>query len=302
MRQKRVATIQDISCFGRCSLTVALPIISAAGIETCGVPTAVLSTHTGGIQGFTYKDLTDQITPIADHWQSLGLEFDALYTGYLGSFEQIDLMKDFFHRFKGPDTKILIDPVMADNGVLYGGFSEDFPAGMAELCGMADIIVPNLTEAALMLGEEYLGGGYKNQVGDGFAYPKEGEEVAGAGYDRDYIEGLVRRLAKLGPKQVVVTGISFEPEKLGAVSYDADLDQTSYYFNRKIEGYYHGTGDVFASALCAAIVNGKTIERAVEIAVDYTVGCIARTASMDVDHRFGVNFDAGLGEFAQIVK
>jgi pyridoxine kinase len=159
-RQKRVAAIHDISCFGRCSLTVALPIISSAGIECAVVPTAVLSTHTGGIDGYTFHDLTDEIMPIAKHWKSLDLEFDAIYTGYLGSFHQLDIVSSLFDLLGSNDTLKVVDPVMADNGVLYKSFPADFPKGMRKLCAKADIIVPNITEAVLMLDEPYQEGPY----------------------------------------------------------------------------------------------------------------------------------------------
>ncbi|MEG1497729.1 MAG: bifunctional hydroxymethylpyrimidine kinase/phosphomethylpyrimidine kinase, partial [Clostridiales bacterium] len=154
-RQKRVVAIHDISCVGKCSLTVALPILSAMGVETSIIPTAVLSTHTGGFEGYTYRDLTEDIMPIVNHWQTLDLQVDAVYTGFLGSFEQIDLMKQIFKTFKNTDNLIFVDPVMADNGVMYASFSPDFAQGMASLCSKADIIVPNITEACFMVGEEY---------------------------------------------------------------------------------------------------------------------------------------------------
>jgi pyridoxine kinase len=157
MKQKRIAAIHDISCVGRCSLTVALPILSAAGIDTGILPTAVLSTHTGGFENFTYRDLTEDITPIASHWKSLDLKFDALYSGFLGSYEQIDLVSNLFELFKDQDTLILVDPVMADNGEFYSVYSPEMAKGMARLCQKADIIVPNLTEAAFMLDEPYCG-------------------------------------------------------------------------------------------------------------------------------------------------
>lgn len=280
MRQKRAVTIQDISCYGRCSLTVALPILSAAGIETCAIPTAVLSTHTGGFTGYTYCDLTDQIAPISDHWKSLGIKFDAVYTGYLGSFEQIKLISDFFDRFGTEDCTVMIDPVMADNGVLYGGFDPDFPKGMARLAEKADVLVPNLTEAAFMLGEKYVG----------------------SGYSPEYIEGLSRRLSSLGPKTVVLTGISFEPGKLGASAYEADTGKISYCFSEYIDGYFHGTGDVFASALLAALVNGLTPEKAAEAAVNFTIGSIRRTFKAKTEPRCGVNFEEGLSELIKTVR
>ncbi len=274
--QRRVAAIHDISCFGRCSLTVALPIISAAGIETSVVPTAVLSTHTGGFSGFTYRDLTDDILPIADHWQSLNLAFDALYSGFLGSFKQIDIIEELFGRFKTKDNVILVDPVMADNGKLYAIFPDDFPQGMRKLCAKADIIVPNLTEASLLLGQPY----------------REGP------YEDEYIENILVSLSELGPKQVVLTGVFFDDDRLGAAAYDRRTDEVTYAFADKIPGYYHGTGDVFASVLLAALLKGNSLAHAAQFAVDFTVGSIKRTQQAKTDVRYGVNFEQGLLKLA----
>ena len=276
-RQKRVAAIHDISCFGKCSLTVALPIISAAGIECSVIPTAVLSTHTGGFTGYTYRDLTDDIIPIANHWQSLSLPFDAIYTGFLGSFEQLEIVSELFKCFRTYDNLILVDPVMADNGKLYGIFPADFPQGMRKLCTKADIIVPNITEAVFMLGEEYVEGPYK----------------------LEYISGLLKRLAAIGSKQIVLTGVYFDENLLGAAAYDCDSGHVEYAMDKRIEGYYHGTGDVFGSALLAAILCGRSLIQATKIAVNFTVQSIARTKKAGTDIRFGVNFEAGLGQLAE---
>lgn len=271
-RQKRVAAIHDISCVGRCSLTVALPIISAAGFDTSVLPTAVLSTHTGGFEGFTYRDLTEDIKPISDHWQSLDIKFDALYSGFLGSFEQIDLVADLFNTFRGKDTLVMVDPVMADNGVLYSVYSPEMAKGMAKLCSMADIIVPNLTEAAFMLEEDY--------VGDS--------------YSPEYIETTLRKLSSMGAKKVVLTGVSFAKDKLGAAAYDRDLDKVSYAFNERVEGYFHGTGDVFGSTLLSALLNDFPLEEAIQIAVDYTHKCITLTVEAEQERRYGVCFERAI--------
>ncbi len=276
-RQKRVAAIHDISCFGKCSLTVALPIISATGIEVSVIPTAVLSTHTGGFAGFTYRDLTEDIQPIVSHWDSLGIEFDALYTGFLGSFEQISIVSDIFDLYKKQGSLLVVDPVMGDNGSLYQVFDQDFPAGMRRLCEKADIIVPNITEALLLLGEPY----------------EEGP------YTKDYVESLLNKLADLGSPRVVLTGVYFSAEKLGAASLDKKTNTISYALSDRIEGSYHGTGDVYASALLSAILNGAPLARAIKIAVDFTVGSIARTRKAHTDVRYGVNFEAGLLSLAQ---
>ena len=160
MRQKRIVAIHDISCVGRCSLTVALPVISAAGVEVSVIPTAVLSTHTGGFYGYTYRDLSDDILPIAGHWQSLGLQFDAFYTGFLGSYRQLDIIAELFERFKRTDNLMVVDPVMADHGQLYKVYDSSFPIGMRKLCKKADILVPNITEACLLTDTPYREGPY----------------------------------------------------------------------------------------------------------------------------------------------
>jgi pyridoxine kinase len=271
-RQKRIAAIHDISCVGRCSLTVALPIISAAGIDTSVLPTAVLSTHTGGFEGFTYRDLTEDIKPISNHWQSLNIQFDALYSGFLGSFEQIDLVANLFKTFRGQDTLVMVDPVMADNGVLYSVYSPEMAKGMAKLCSMADIIVPNLTEAAFMLEEKYIGDKYSPE----------------------YIETTLRKLSAMGAKKVVLTGVSFEENKLGAASYDSETDQINYAFNERIEGYFHGTGDVFGSTLLSALLNNFSLAEATQIAVDYTLRCITLTVEAEQERRYGVCFERAI--------
>ena len=198
---KRIVTIQDISCVGKCSLTVALPIISAMGVETAIIPTAVLSTHTM-FSGFTCKDLTDQIVPIAEHWKKEKFHFDAIYTGYLGSFEQISIVSKFFEEFKTPDNLIVVDPVMADNGKLYPAFDEDYAKENAKLCGKADLIVPNITEASFMTGLPY-----KTE------------------YDRSYILDMLKALAQLGPKYAVLTGVSFHPDRIGVMGMNCETGE-----------------------------------------------------------------------------
>lgn len=273
-RQKRIAAIHDISGFGKCALTVALPVISAAGIEVSAIPTAVLSTHTGGLKGYTCLDLTDEMPKIAHHWKTLGLTFDAVYSGYLGSERQIDIVSDFIDTFCQNGSFAIVDPAMADNGKMYALLDMKFAKAMKRLCQKADIIVPNMTEAAFLLDREYFHGPYT----------------------KEYIESTVRELSRLGPKKIVLTGVCFEENTIGAASYDAESDTVTYYFRERVEGMFHGTGDVFASALTAALLRGKTLERASEIAVDFTVDSIRRTAEGGTDHRYGVDFERGLGD------
>lgn len=283
IKQKRVAAIHDISCFGKCSLTVALPILSAAGIEACPIPTAVLSTHTGGFTGIHINDMTADILPTAKHWQSIGLGFDAIYSGYLGSYEQLDIVSDVFDRLRGDDTLIIVDPVMADHGKLYGGFDSAFPDGMARLCRKADLITPNITEAAFMLGEDY----------------REGP------YTEDFIRGLLERLHErldMGSGTIVLTGVYFdepgaERGRLGAASYSkaAGMDVA---LAERVDGVFHGTGDIFTSVLTACIVGGVELHGAMQCAAEFVSECVGRTRRDHPYMTYGVNFEAGLGALA----
>ena len=264
---KRIVTIQDISCVGKCSLTVALPIISAMGIETAVIPTAVLSTHTA-FKNFTYRDLTNDLPKIASHWKQEKFNFDGIYTGYLGSIEQIDMLKEFFKQFKTSENFIFIDPVMADNGKLYAGFDTNFVKEMKELCKTADIIVPNLTEASYMLETEY----------------KEN-------YSEEEIKHMLIELSNLGPKYVVLTGVSFKDNQLGVMSYNKETNKFFTYFKEKVPAKYHGTGDIFASTLVGAITNNNTIEEGLKIAVDYVWETINDTYKTNKEDAYGVNFE-----------
>ena len=269
---KKAAAIHDISGFGKCSLTVALPILSAAGIETSVIPTAVLSTHTGGFTGYTYRDLTEDMLPFERHWKSLGLEFDAIYSGFLGSFRQLQIVSEIISDFKKDGTIVLVDPVMGDNGALYNGFRDDFVGGMAALCGKADIIVPNLTEAAMLLNKEY----------------REGP------FETAEIEEIVRGLAGLGPKQVALTGVQLASGEFGTACYDRAADEIRYAFCTREKGFFHGTGDIFASVLLAGLLNGKSLADASRLAVDFTSRSIRRTVEAGTDLRNGVSFEAEL--------
>lgn len=275
---KRIVTIQDISCIGKCSLTVALPIISAMGIETAVIPTAVLSTHTA-FKNFTYRDLTGDLTKIAKHWKQEKFDFDGIYTGYLGSIEQIDMLKEFFKQFKTSENFIFIDPVMADNGKLYAGFDENFVREMKELCKMADILVPNLTEASYMLEKEYK----KN-------------------YSEQEIKDMLIELSLLGPKYVVLTGVSFNENKLGVMSYNKETNEYFTYFKEKIPAKYHGTGDIFASTLVGAITNNNTLEEGLKVAVDYVWETINDTYKTNKKDVYGVNFETKIPYLIDRIK
>ncbi len=265
---KRIVTVQDISCVGKCSLTVALPIISAMGVECAVLPTAVLSTHTV-FKDFTFRDLTCDIKPVAEHWKKEKLGFDAVYTGYLGSFEQLQLMHEFIQDFKTPENTVFIDPVMADNGKLYPGFSPEFAKAMAGLCGKADVIVPNLTEASFMLDVPYRP---ENQ-------------------DENYIKDILRRLADLGARNAVLTGVKFSDSELGIMGYRAENDEFFSYFHRRVNASYHGTGDIFASTAAGALMRGLPLDKALALAADFTVLCIEQTLKSSDPVWYGVEFE-----------
>ena len=269
---KRVLTIQDISCLGKCSLTIALPVISALGAETVILPTAVLSTHTM-FRNFTCKDLSDQIEPIAAHWKSEGVAFDAIYTGYLGTAEQVDQIKELFRNFRGEDTVIIVDPVMAENGKLYPAFDMDYVKKNAELCAEADIIVPNITEASLMTGMEYR------------------EE-----YDESYVKELLARLNELGAGISVLTGVSLEKGKTGVMGYERETGEYYIYQNRRIDAAYHGTGDLFSSTCVGQILRGLNWRDAMRIAADYTAHTIEVTLQNPDKPWYGVDFEATIPE------
>ena len=265
---KRIVTIQDVSCFGKCSVTVALPLISAMGVECAIIPPSVLSTHTGGFEGFTFRDLSDDIPKIKEHWKKYNLEFDSIYTGYLGSVKQIDYTIDFIKEFKSEKTLLFVDPAMADKGRMYTGFGDDFPAHMARLCALADIVVPNITEASFLTGTPYT-----------------------EGYDESHVRLLLKKLCALGAKKAVITGIAFEKSTQGAYFYDSETDEYYYYRAENIDRSFHGTGDTFASIFCGALTKGFDIKRSLQLSVDFTVECIKATLPRAHLHQYGVMFE-----------
>ncbi len=265
---KRILTVQDISCLGKCSITIALPVISALGVECVILPTAVLSNHTL-FKSFTVKDLSDQIAPITEQWKYEGVEFDAIYTGYLGTIEQIDMMKDLFKTFGSGDGKLVfVDPVMADNGKLYPAFDMDYARKNTELCSCADIIVPNITEACIMTGTEYR-----------------------EDHDEAYIKELLAKVVNLGARISILTGVSLSEGKTGVMGYDREKDEYCVYQNDKVNAIFHGTGDLFSSTMIGEIMHGKDWKDAVRIAADYTAHTIDVTMKDPKKPWYGVNFE-----------
>jgi len=276
MAYKKILTIQDISCVGQCSLTVALPVISACGVETCVLPSAVLSTHTAEFKGFTFRDLTEDIPSIKNHWKSEGISFDALYTGYLGSTKQIDYVLDIYSEVCKKDSLFIVDPAMADNGKLYVGFDMEFVDAMKKLCTKASYILPNITEACLLTG-----------------IPYETE------YDRSYIDKLISSLLEIGCKNIILSGVAYSRDKMGVAVYENG--KFSYYEHDREDRVCHGTGDIYASAFVGAVVRGKTACDAARIAADYVVECIKKTAEED-NHWYGVKFEPSLIKLIEAVN
>lgn len=271
-KEMRVAAIHDLSGAGKCALTIALPVLSALGCETAVLPTAVLSTHTGGFKNPVCRDLTEDMLPTAQHWKREGACFEAVYSGFLGSAAQIDVVREIFDmaREMNPQVKILVDPVMGDHGKLYRTYTKEMADGMVRLCEKADIIVPNMTEAYHLLGEGYREG------------PYDGEEIG----------RMLRRLSALGPETVVLTGVWFGDGQIGAACYDRGTDRVDFVLGEKLPGAFHGTGDLFASVLLGGVMNGLTVEEACGCAVRGVAECIRATiAAGRTDTRWGVKFE-----------
>lgn len=267
----KIVSVQDISCYGQCSLTVALPILSAYGIETAILPSAILSTHTAGFQNFTVLDLTEEMPKIIKHWQDEEIRFDAIYTGYIGDARQFEMIKNMCSLLN-PGGKLIVDPAMADHGMLYPALNQDIVEGMRGIVSEADLILPNLTEAAFLLGEEW-------------------KSV----YSRTEIEDMARRLAAMGPGEVILTGVSYEAGKLGAVAYHREERGFTEYFAEEQAKSYHGTGDVFSSVAVASWMKGKPMPEVLADACEFVVKSIQKTAGDDT-HSYGVKFEEVLAD------
>lgn len=276
MDYKRILTIQDISCVGQCSLTVALPILSACGVETAILPSAVLSTHTAGFSGFTVRDLADDMPAIRAHWAKEKLDFAAIYTGYLGSPSQIDYVLDIARDTLQHGGKLIVDPAMADNGKLYPAFDDVYVKEMVRLCAAADYILPNMTEACFLTGTPYL-----------------------ESYTKADVDALVQKLLALGCKNVILTGVSYREGKTGVLVVENGKE--SYYEHDFLLGSCHGTGDIYASAFVGAMMRGKCTFDAAKIAAEYTMDCIRYTATLS-DHWYGAAFEPVLGKLIDMLK
>ena len=273
MRTPRVAAIHDMSGFGRCSLTVAIPVLSAMGLQCCPLPTAFLSTHTGGFEGFSFLDMTDEMPRVADHWKTMDIDFKCIYSGFLGSERQIEIVSEFIRDFRQKDTLVVVDPVMGDHGAVYQTYTPAMCEGMVHLAEQADVIVPNLTEAALLLGIPY------EELPTGEAGCRE----------------IVERLSLNGRRSVVLTGASAAPDLTGAMCFDAKSGQTESIQVSRVPREFYGTGDVFASVLAGALVKGTDLPEATRQAVDFVRACAERTAEQNLPIREGVDFEPLLG-------
>lgn len=278
--QKRALAIHDLSCVGRCSLTVALPILSAAGVNTSVIPTALLSTHTGEFTGYTHLDLSDQLLPIAEHLATLKLHFDAFYSGYLASAEQAALVLQIAELLCDEDTHVFVDPAFADHGRLYSHMSAEMPGQMRKLCRMAHMITPNFTEASFLLGRPYLAGGY----------------------DAAYVEDVASGLAALGPESVVITDVQIEDGQAGIAVYQKKSRAFRLLYKPRFDGVFYGTGDVFASFLIACILNGQPLEKAAQTALDCTHESILFTLKGGEPLRYGVQFELALPMLIDALK
>lgn len=269
MPTPRIAAIHDMSGFGRCSLTVVLPILSAMGTQCCPLPTAFLSTHTGGFEGFTFLDMTDEMAKAANHWKRLDLTFQAVYSGFLGSERQISIVEAFIHDFRNPDTLVVVDPVMGDHGQVYRTYTPTMCQGTAQLAKSADVITPNLTEAALLLDVPYA------TLPDGESGCRE----------------IVQKLSMDGHRSVVLTGASTAPDLTGAAYFDAVTGKTGIIQVQRVPRTCLGTGDIFASVLTGALVRGESLHTATQQAANFVRACAERTERLGLPVREGVDFE-----------
>ncbi len=273
MAYKRILTIQDISCVGQCSMTVALPVLSACGHETCILPTALLSTHTGGFGAPSVLHFDEALDGILSHWQRCGIRFDAVLVGYLGSKASIRTVMEIAGNMLEPEGILIVDPAMADNGKMYAGFDLEYAEAMRELCRTADIILPNITEAALLSGLEYrekLNNCYVNQLLDELACPC-----------------------------VVLTGVGYSGQETGVVLKEGE--NRRHYAQERIGAGFHGTGDLFAACFTGCLMQGKTKFEAVQIAADFTKRCIEETVANPA-HWYGVKFETVLPELMKLLQ
>ncbi|WP_458404809.1 pyridoxamine kinase [Methanobrevibacter sp.] len=274
----KILTIQDISCYGQCSITVALPVVSAFGIETAILPSAVLSTHTSGFTDFTVRDLTEDLPDIRKHWESEGISFDAIYTGFIASAEQLDYIKDIIDSRLNPDGLVFVDPAMADNGEFYSVFDQEFADKMGELCKEGDYILPNTSEACFLLHKPWK-----------------------AKFTKEEMLDMANELADFTKRYVILKGYENENNEMGMIVLDKKESTCEIVYNDKIDYISHGTGDVFSSSFVGSIMIGKTPAQAAKIAGEFTKKAIEKTIG-DETHTYGVKFEQVFPELYDLIK
>lgn len=273
----KILTIQDLSCYGQCSITVALPVVSAFGIETAVLPSAVLSTHTSGFSGYTVRDLTDDLPDIRRHWESEEIFFDAIYTGFIASAEQLDYIKDIIDSRLKPDGTVFVDPAMADHGEFYNGFDQEFADKMGELCKLGDYILPNTTEACYILHREW-----KSR------------------FSKDEMLDMAHDLSEFTKRYVILKGYENENNEMGMIVLDKTESTCEIVYNDKIDYISHGTGDVFASSFVGSVMVGKTPTQAAKVAGEFTKKAIEKTVG-DETHTYGVKFEQAIPELYDLL-
>lgn len=273
---KHVICVQDLSCFGKCSLTIALPVLSSAGMQTSVLPTALLSTHTGGLGRPYIHDLKQAMDQIIQHWSTLSLAVDAIYSGYVSTCEQLQEIKRLFELY--PNAYKVIDPVMGDHGKLYASLPKELQYAMREIIKTADLITPNMTEAYALIQEPYQGGPYTKEA----------------------INAMIQKLSSCTKADIVLTGVYFNESELGCALYARNEEQVSYCMSEKIPQEFHGTGDLFTSSLLGAYLQKHSLQEAVSIAISYTTLCMKQSIVAQGDERFGVQFEPYLSEYMKL--
>lgn len=262
----RIVTVHDISCFGRCSLTVIMPILACMGIQVCPAPTALLSTHLGGFKNIAFYDFTERMAEFYRHWRQEQIDFNCIYSGFLASTEQIDTVTQFIDAFSANKPLVLVDPVMGDEGKLYSVYTAEMQIHMKRLVSKADVITPNFTEACFLLGECYQ------------------EQVLDPAMLRDWLV----RLAGFGPGIVVMTGIPLTGRQIMNIGYERSTGRFWQVVSEQIPARYPGTGDIFASILAGAPLNKESVPQAIELAADFVALAIKATYAAGSPTREGV--------------
>jgi len=269
---KKVLAVHDLSCVGRCSLSVILPILSAMGIQVCPLPTAILSTHLGGFSTVSFSDFSSHIASFSAHWQREGISFDSIYSGFLASIEQIEIVSQLIDDFSASRPLVLVDPVMGDEGKLYSVYNEQMQERIKKLVRQANIITPNYTEACFLLGQSYVS-------------PVSRPEL---------LEPWLIKLSELGPQQIVITGVPLANQQVANLSYDRITGQFHHCTSQLIPARYPGTGDIFASVLLGEVLRGTALTDALERAGSFVFSAVARTYAAGVPTREGVLLEPSL--------